>query len=96
MPGESWASSLVSGGGRGRVTGDPEGGIEPETTCANVRGLVGRVVDISSRWVGSGSMVDRGTVASSLGPLSPDGAGSLVGHLFASWPVRPHLKHDLT
>ena len=96
MPGESWTRSSVSEDGRGRVAGDTEGGIKPDTTFANDRGLAGGVMDISSLWVGSGSVVDGGTGTSSLGPLSFDGVGGLLGHFFASWPVRPHLKHDLT
>ena len=104
IPGGSWAGPLVGEDGRGRVTAgsDPgdgtvitAGGIGPETTVANVRGLVGGVMDIASLWVGAGSLLDGGMGISSLGSPSPDGAVGLLGHCFASWPVRPHRKHDL-
>ena len=105
IPGGSWAGPLVGENGRGRVTADTDpgdgiaitvGGFGPETTVANVRGLVGGVMDISSLWVGAGSLLDGGLGTSSLGPPSPDGAVGLLGHCFVSWPVSPHLKHDLT
>ena len=104
IPGKPWARPLIGKDGRGRVTWgtDPDDGIMlttdgigAETTFANVRGLVRGVKDISSRWVGAG-LLGGGMSTSSLCPLSPDGGVGLLGHCFASWPVRPHLKHGLT
>ena len=57
MPGESWTRSSVSEDGRGRVAGDTEGGIKPDTTFANDRGLVGGVVDISSLFANNRGLV---------------------------------------
>ena len=99
IPGESVARPRFGEDGRAGATGeiDPGDGesiadasVGPETTFAEVRGLVGGVVDMVSTF----GAVGGSTGFAAAGAAGADRVAFFRGHLLASWPETPHRKQQ--